>query len=171
VPAADMIAPIAPVPPAPPIVRSEKNRITVTHADGRVETHRIPTEAEIARMVPNVDVRDGCDGNASQVSTHREWVDARGQRQIRVRICNAAIEAQARRAELQASRAEALAERQAVLAEREGARAERMGKLAARRGLLNARVQIANSRMPAKDQADALRDIDDEIAALDRDKN
>lgn len=171
VPAADMIAPVAPVPPAPPIVRSEKNRITVTHADGRVETHRIPTEAEIARMVPNVDVRDGCDGNASQVSTHREWVDAKGQRQIRVRICNAAIEAQARRAELQASRAEALAERQAALAEREGARAERMGKLAARRGLMNARIQIANSRMPAKDQADALRDIDDEIAALDRNRN
>jgi hypothetical protein len=36
---------------------------------------------------------------------------------------------------------------------------------------MNARIQIANSRMPAKDQADALRDIDDEIAALDRNRN
>lgn len=182
VPAADMIAPIAPVPPAPPTVRTEKGRITVTHADGRVETHRIPTEAEIARMIPNVDVREGCEGHNGQVQSRREWVDSSGRRQIRVRICNSAIEAQARRAEAQASRAEALAERQAAraealaerqaaVAERNSAYAERMGKMAARRGLMNARVQIANSRMPAKDQADALRDIDDEIAALDRRDN
>ncbi len=44
-----------------------------------------------------------------------------------------------------------------------------MGKLAAKRGLMNARIQIANSHMPAKDQAEALRDIDDEIAALEHD--
>lgn len=177
-PAADMSVPTPPAPPAPPTVRMEKDRIVVGYANGRVVTHPIPTKAEIdrmvnmsvptqaqiARMVPKVDVRDGCDGDGSQVSTRREWVDASGQRHVRVRICNSAIEAQARRAELQAAQAE----RNAARAERNAERSERMGKIAARRGLMNARIQIANSHMPAKDRADALRDIDDEIAALDR---
>jgi len=165
VPAADMIAPVAPTPPSPPVVRHEKGRMTVTYTDGRVESHRVPTEAEIARMVPVVDVREGCDGG-KEVTTRRESVDANGRRHIRVRICNAAIEARARQAEAQANRAEAVAARQAAYAEREGERAERMAKIAARRGLMNARIQIANSRMPSKDQAEALRDIDDEIASL-----
>lgn len=178
-PAADMIAPVPPVPPMPPVtVRTENGRVTVTHANGRVETHRFPTQAEIDRMVPKMDVREGCDGS-NQTMSRREIVDAKGRRTVRIRICNAAIEAQARRAEAQASRAEAeaerqasraeaMAERQTALAERQAAQAERMGKMAARRGLMQVRTQIANSRMPAKDQADALRDIDDEIAKLDR---
>ncbi len=208
-PAADMSVPTPPAPPAPPVVRSENGRMTVTYANGRTETHRVPTQAEIQRMVPKVDVREGCDGTKGQTTSHREWTDGSGQRHVRVRICNEAIEAQARlgqlqaesqarraeaaarraemksqaadrwakwqgeaqarRAEEQARLAEVQAERQAAIAERDGARYERMGKLAAKRGLMNARVQIANSRMPAKDQAEALRDIDDEIAALDRD--
>ncbi|HAF41974.1 MAG TPA: energy transducer TonB [Sphingobium sp.] len=144
-PAADMVAPIPPVPPAPPVtVRSEKGRIMVTHADGRVESHRIPTEAEIARMVPIVDVREGCDGN--EMTSHRETVDSDGRRHIRVRICERAIEAQARHA-------------------------ARMGKAAARAGLLSARAQIAATRMPAADRAEALRDIDEEIAELDGEKD
>ncbi|MBH1998328.1 MAG: energy transducer TonB [Sphingomonadaceae bacterium] len=93
-PAEDMIAPIPPAPPVPPVtVRTEKNRITVTHANGRVETHDIPTEADIARMVPRVDVRNGCEGN--QTVSKREYVDSDGRRNIRIRICEAAIEAQA----------------------------------------------------------------------------
>ncbi|HUD94379.1 M56 family metallopeptidase [Sphingobium sp.] len=146
-PAADMVAPIPPVPPVPPVtVRSEKGRVTVTHADGRVETHRIPTEAEIARMVPVVDVREGCDSNQSSATSHRKWTGSDGRRHIRVRICERAIEAQARQA-------------------------ERMGKVAARQGLVAARRQIAESRMAEKARSEALRDIDDEIADLDREKN
>ncbi len=208
-PAADMSVPMPPAPPAPPTIRTENGRMTVTYANGRTETHRVPTREEIARMVPKVDVREGCDGTNGQVTSHREWTDGSGQRHVRVRICNDAIEAQARRgqlqAESQAGRAvvnarrtelrgeaaarraelqgevqarraeaqarlmEAQAERQAAIAERDGARYEKMGKLAAKRGLMNARIQIANSHMPAKDQAEALRDIDDEIAALEHD--
>ncbi|WP_294132841.1 M56 family metallopeptidase [Sphingobium sp.] len=100
VPAADMIAPVAPVPPMPAVppvtVREEKNAITITHADGRVERHHIPTEAEIRRMVPRVDVRNGCEGD--QTVSKRESVDSDGRRTIRVRICEAQIEAQAHRA-------------------------------------------------------------------------
>jgi len=100
VPAADMVAPVAPVPPMPPVppvtVREEKGAVTVTHADGRIERNRIPTEAEIRRMVPRVDVRNGCEG--SQTVSQRESVDSEGRRTIRVRICEAQIEAQAHRA-------------------------------------------------------------------------
>lgn len=179
-PAADMIAPVPPTPPAPPSVRSEKNRIVVTHADGRVETHAIPTEREIARMMPVIDVREGCDGGNEQMTSHREWVDGDGKRHVRVRICNRAIEAQAHRAERQAEaqsrqaeaqsrHAEAQARRMEMIAEREAARAERMGKIAARRGLMNARTQILNASLSPSDRDEALRDIDREIAALDRD--
>lgn len=140
-PAADMTPPIPPVPPTPPVtVRSEKGRIIVTHADGRVVTHRVPTEEEIARMVPVVDVREGCEGR--DMTSHRETVDANGRRHIRVRICQSAIEAQARHA-------------------------EHLGKVAARSGLIAARAQIAAARMPAQARAEALRDIDDHIAELD----
>ena len=100
VPAADMVAPVAPVPPVPHVppvtVREEKGAIVVTHADGRVERHHIPTDAEIRRMVPRVDVRNGCEG--SQTVSQRESVDGDGRRTIRVRICQAQIEAQAHRA-------------------------------------------------------------------------
>jgi bla regulator protein BlaR1 len=85
------------MPPVPPVtVREEKGAVTVTHADGRIERNRIPTEAEIRRMVPRVDVRNGCEG--SQTVSQRESVDSEGRRTIRVRICEAQIEAQAHRA-------------------------------------------------------------------------
>ncbi|NML09623.1 energy transducer TonB [Sphingobium sp. AR-3-1] len=144
VPAADMIAPVAPVPPAPPVVRNEKGRITVTHADGRVETHRIPTEADIARMVPVVDVREGCDGG-KDATTRRERVDANGRRHIRVRICSAGIERTAQRsadmAGMQADRAARYAAAQAdrnarqaaAIADRATRQAAAQADLAARR--------------------------------------
>tara|TARA_B100000378_G_scaffold13871_2_gene11340 strand:+ start:95 stop:517 length:423 start_codon:yes stop_codon:yes gene_type:complete len=136
-----MTPPIPPVPPTPPVtVRSEKGRIIVTHADGRVVTHRVPTEEEITRMVPVVDVREGCEGKG--ITSHRETVDANGRRHIRVRICQNAIEAQARRA-------------------------EHVGKVAARSGLIAARAQLAAARMSAQARAEALREIDDNIAELD----
>ena len=50
------------------------------------------------RMVPVVDVREGCEGD--KVTSHREFVDANGRRNIRVRICERAIE------ELELTRAE-----------------------------------------------------------------
>ena len=97
VPAADMVAPVPPMPPVPSVtVREEKNAITITHADGRIERHHIPTEAEIRRMVPRVDVRNGCEGD--QTVSKRESVDSDGRRTIRIRICEAQIEAQAHRA-------------------------------------------------------------------------
>lgn len=196
-PAADMSVPTPPAPPLAPTVRKEKDRIVVTYADGRRETHRVPTGAEIARMVPRVDVREGCDGTNGQTTSHREWTDGSGQRHVRVRICNSAIEAQARRAELQgaaeARRAEAQArrmelqgeaqarraeaharlmeaqaERQAAQAERDGERYEQMGRQMAKRGLVNARRQILNAEMTPSDRDQALRDIDREIASLDR---
>mgnify|MGYP006190289479 FL=1 len=160
VPAADIVPPVPPVPPEPPVtVRSEPGRVIVTHANGRVETHRIPTEAEIARMVPVVDVREGCEGD--KVTSHREFVDANGRRNIRVRICERAIEAQARKAER-------IAMLNARDAERMSRNAERAGRNAARAGLTAARAQIAASRMPESDRAEALRDIDQELADLDR---
>ncbi|CAM8641989.1 M56 family metallopeptidase [Sphingobium cupriresistens] len=199
VPAADMIAPVPPVPPAPPVVRNEKGRMTVTHADGRVETYRIPTEADIARMVPVVDVREGCDGGRD-ATTRRESVDANGRRHIRVRICNAAIERaaqrsadmagmQADRAARQADIAEARAERaarrseqaadlqadraerQADIAEARAERAARSDHVAALNGLRTARGQIArNTSMPAYARAQALREIDQSIAELRNDQ-
>ncbi|MES2172881.1 MAG: M56 family metallopeptidase [Pseudomonadota bacterium] len=144
VPAADMIAPVAPVPPAPPIVRNEKGRMTVTHTDGRVETHRIPTEADIARMVPVVDVREGCDGG-KDATTRRESVDANGRRHIRVRICSVGIERTAQRsadmAGMQADRAARYASAQAdrsarqaaAIADRATRQATAQADLAARR--------------------------------------
>ncbi|MEC3910237.1 M56 family metallopeptidase [Sphingobium sp. CR2-8] len=196
-PAADMIAPIPPVPPV--TVRTVNNRITVTYADGRVETHRIPTEADIARMVPVVDVRDGCEGGKG-VTTQRETVDADGRRHIRVRICNAAIdraaqrsadlaslqaERAARQAELAGARAERAAERsaraaslqadqaeqQADMAEARAERAARTHHMSALNGLRTARGRITrNTSMPAFARAQALRSIDASIAQLDSDQ-
>ncbi|MBJ7378951.1 MAG: hypothetical protein JHC60_19355, partial [Sphingobium sp.] len=174
-------------------------RMTVTHADGRVETYRIPTEADIARMVPVVDVREGCDGGRD-ATTRRESVDANGRRHIRVRICNAAIERaaqrsadmagmQADRAARQADIAEARAERaarrseqaadlqadraerQADIAEARAERAARSDHVAALNGLRTARGQIArNTSMPAYARAQALREIDQSIAELRNDQ-
>lgn len=150
---ADMVPPVPPVPPV--TVRSDQGRISVTHADGRVERYSVPTEGEIARMVPIVDVREGCDGD--RVSSQRETVGADGRRRISVRICERAIAAQAR-----------AAERQALQAERLALQAERQARVGERARLLAARARIAASRIPADDRAEALRDIDQDIAELDR---
>lgn len=163
-PAADMSVPMPPMPPAPPVVRSEKGRITVTHADGRVETHRIPTEADIARMVPVVDVRDGCDGSG-RTTSRSETVDANGRRHIKVRICNSAIERAADRAEAQAERAAARADRDMARAER----AQQSAHVAALSGLRAARARIANNAsMPDYARAEALRGIDRSIAQWEK---
>lgn len=179
-PAADMIAPVPPMPLAPPIVRNEKGRMTVTYANGRVETHHVPTDAEIARMVPMVDVRDGCDGG-KDVTTRQESVDANGRRHIRVRICNAAIgrasqrsadmaARQADRAERQANRDIASADRAVRRADRDMARAGRAAQaahVAALGDLRIARAQIVrNASMPADVRGEALREIDRSIAEI-----
>lgn len=187
VPAADMIAPVSPVPPV--TVRNERGRITVTRADGRVETHRVPTEADIARMVPVVDVREGCDGG-KDVTSHRETVDANGRRHIRVRICNAAIAQATERAAAQADRAArqsafladrttrqaaAQADRAARQADVEAAiadRAARSAQVTALKEMRVARAHIAANRsMSAEDRADALRDIDESIAEMRADQD
>ena len=163
-PAADMSVPVPPVPPVPPMVRTEKGRITVTYANGRVETHRIPTEADIARMVPIVDVRDGCDGSG-RTTSRSETVDANGRRHIKVRICNSAIERAADRAEAQAERAAQRAEMNMARAER----AQQSAHVAALNGLRAARARIAgNPNMPEEARAEALRGIDRSIAQWDR---
>lgn len=162
-PTADMVPPVPPVPPAPSVsVRSEKGRIIFKHADGRAESHRVPTDAEIRRMTPRVDVRDGCEGG--DMVSHSETTGADGRKTIRVRICQAAIDRQARAAE----RAGADAERIARDAERMAARAERQGRVAALSALRIARRQVAALSIPAEDRADALRDIDEEIARVQR---
>ena len=95
--------------------------------------------------------------------SHSEKTGADGRKTIRVRICQAAIDRQARAAE----RAGADAERFARDAERMAARAERQGKAAALAALRIARRQVAAlSMIPADDRADALRDIDEEIANM-----
>ncbi|WHO40083.1 M56 family metallopeptidase [Sphingobium sp. AP49] len=163
-PAADMVPPVPPVPPV--TVRNEPGRVVVTYANGRTQTHRIPTEAEIARMVPVVDVRNGCEGN--ETVSRRETVNADGRRVIRVRICQSAIDRAARDAEragANADRISAQAERAARQAEIEGARAERMAAVAELNGLRAARAQIArNWTMPKEDREEALRDLDQDIA-------
>lgn len=72
-----------PIPPAPPARLSD-------------DTALIPSEAEIRRTVPNVDIANGCEEGRNV--TRRETVDADGRRHIRVRICEAQIEAQAHQA-------------------------------------------------------------------------
>jgi len=98
-PAADMVPPVPPLPPVPPVARV---------SDAGMEAYAIPSEADIRRRIPNVDVRNGCDGD--QTVSHRETVGADGRRHIRVRICETAIKAQASnaaRAGLIKARAEA----------------------------------------------------------------
>ncbi|WP_088183297.1 M56 family metallopeptidase [Sphingobium sp. Z007] len=164
VPAADMIAPVAPVPPAPPVLRNEKGRMTVTHADGRVETHRIPTEADIARMVPVVDVREGCDGG-KDATTRRESVDANGRRHIRVRICSAAIERAAQRSADRASvQADRAARYAAAQADRSARQAAAMADRATRQA--TAKADLAARRADAEAaQADVVARSAD-VAAL-----
>ncbi|SCW49629.1 Signal transducer regulating beta-lactamase production, contains metallopeptidase domain [Sphingobium faniae] len=79
--AADMVPPVPPAPPAPPAV------------DAGAAAHAIPSGADIRRQIPNVDVRNGCEGD--RAVNHQETVDADGRRHIRVRICDTAIKAQA----------------------------------------------------------------------------
>jgi len=87
-PVADVAPPVPPVPPAPPAALSDEG--------GRVMSHAIPSEAEIRRKIPNVDIANGCE-NGKSVS-RQETVDADGRRHIRVRICQDQIEGQANRA-------------------------------------------------------------------------
>ncbi|MEQ6332041.1 M56 family metallopeptidase [Sphingobium sp. MK2] len=135
VPAADMIAPLPPVPPAPPVTwRAEKARIDAGRANKWGQARPIPTEADIARMVPVVDVRKGCEGN--QTVNQRETVDSNGRRTIRVRICEAQIEAQA-------------------------LRSARAGLMATRKSVVRA------TNMSDRIRADVLRDLDEEIAKID----
>lgn len=169
-PAADMAVPVPPLPPVPPLVRSDRGRIIVTHADGRVETHRVPTQAEIARMVPVVDVREGCD-KGQERTTHREYSDSSGQRHVRVRICNVGAERMAAQAERQAERAARMAEWEAEravrMAELQAERADRLAKVTALNNLRMVRAQLAGNRSIAEaDRAEALRDIDESIAEL-----
>lgn len=86
-PAADMVVPVAPAPPVPPAPPA----FPVSGETGRA--YAVPTEAELRRRIPDVDVRNGCDGD--QTVSHRETVGADGRRHIRVRICQDAIEARA----------------------------------------------------------------------------
>ena len=95
-------------------------------------------EADIARMVPVVDVRKGCDGD--RTVSQRETVDSNGRRAIRIRICEAQIEAQALRS--------------------------------ARAGLMKARAKVERAtHMSDRIRADVLRDLDEEIAQIDGQRN
>ncbi|MET0369771.1 MAG: M56 family metallopeptidase [Sphingobium sp.] len=101
--AAEAMPPLPPLPPTPPVVRTYKNKIVVMHPDGRKEVHRIPSEEDIRRMVPDIDIAEGCEGEENV--TRSETVDAGGRRHVRMRICHAAIERQANAAALEGLRA------------------------------------------------------------------
>lgn len=60
------------------------------------DTSLIPTKAEIRRTVPDVDIANGCEEGRNV--TRQETVDADGRRHIRIRICQAEIEAKAHKA-------------------------------------------------------------------------
>jgi beta-lactamase regulating signal transducer with metallopeptidase domain len=166
-PAIEAAPPVPPLPPVPPVaVRSEGNRVIVTHADGRREAHRIPTAAEIRRMTPDVDVAEGCD-DAGSMTTSSESIGADGRKKIRVRLCNARIERMAEMQARQADQQARKADRQARLAEVDAARIDRQARVAALSGLRAARVQIARLSMPDEARADALRDIDKDIADME----
>ena len=87
-PVADVAPPVPPVPPSPPTALGDEGE--------RVMSHAMPSEAEIRRKIPNVDIANGCE-NGKSVS-RQETVDADGRRHIRVRICQDQIEGQANRA-------------------------------------------------------------------------
>ena len=87
-PVADVAPPVPPVPPSPPTALGDEG--------DRVMSHAMPSEAEIRRKIPNVDIANGCE-NGKSVS-RQETVDADGRRHIRVRICQDQIEGQANRA-------------------------------------------------------------------------
>lgn len=158
VPAVDAIAPVPPTPPATPRV-SRHAAVAGAH-DLRWSPPAVPTEADIARAVPIIDVTDGCDnGKASQ----RETVTADGRKHVRIRICAAQIERSARAAE----RAGAVAERQARFADMEAARAERSARQAALRSVMATRAAMARNReLPESARAEVLRDLDAEIADM-----
>lgn len=160
-PLTDMIVPVTPVPPMPPL------------PDAWPETRGIPTQADIARMVPRVDVRKGCEGNA--MVSHRETPATDGRPNIRVRICEAAIERAADHAARAADRARDQADRAARQADRDRVvadRAARSAQAAALAGLRSARAQLArDASIPAFARAEALRDIDRSIAELRREQD
>ena len=87
-PVADVAPPVPPVPPSPPTALGDEG--------DRVMSHAMPSEAEIRRKIPNVDIANGCE-NGKSVS-RQETVDADGRRHIRIRICQDQIEGQANRA-------------------------------------------------------------------------
>ena len=87
-PVADVAPPVPPVPPSPPTALGDEGE--------RVMSHAMPSEAEIRRKIPNVDIANGCE-NGKSVS-RQETVDADGRRHIRIRICQDQIEGQANRA-------------------------------------------------------------------------
>lgn len=98
-------APEPPLPPAPPLPPVPPPA-PVAGLAGR----SIPTEAEINRRIPHVDIANGCEDGRNV--SRRETVDGDGRRHIRIRICEEEIEAKAR----QAARAGLLAARAQVAA-------------------------------------------------------
>jgi bla regulator protein BlaR1 len=162
--AAKLEEPIPPVPPVPPVV--QRRKFTFVRPDGRKEVHEFPSEAEIRRMVPDIDIAEGCEGG-SNVS-RQETVDKDGRRHVRMRICKTRIERDARNAERDAR----VAERGAQLAEADAARAERDAHKAALAGLMRARESIArNADLSGKVRADVLRELDGEIADMRSERN
>jgi bla regulator protein BlaR1 len=152
-PTADMVPPVPPMPPIPSVrVMREDGRIVVAHADGRTEVHKIPTAAELRRMVPVVDVKNGCEGN--EMVAQRTTTRADGRQNIRIRICEAAIERQAQQASVIARSTAHAAQRQA------------MAEIAV------ARAEMARNRtLSAEARAEALQDMDEAMAEMRADRH
>ncbi|MES2270558.1 MAG: M56 family metallopeptidase [Pseudomonadota bacterium] len=157
---AAMAAPTPPTPPTPPAVPSGARQVKSASADGATSYRAIayPSKAEIATMVPNVRVERRCNGE-EDVST-QSYTDAWGNRQVRVRICQEAIQRQAM-AEAQAGREEAragIAEAKVQLAEAE-------------RAVASAQYMSAHARAQAKAELGRARaEIRREIAEMERER-
>lgn len=138
-PLSAMAPPSPPSPPTPPSARSEarsqvitsadgRRRVIVRHRDGDVDEADIPSEAEIAAMIPEIDVRESCGEGHEMVRTDSTTSSEGKRERIVVRMCSREIARQSREA-AQQGRAAALAGRRAALAGMKQARAAIAGEM------------------------------------------
>lgn len=140
--------------PTPPAVPGKTRRVKITTHDGKTFYHDIavPSEAEIAAMVPDVRVDHRCDGDA-MVRT-QDYADASGKRHVRVSVCQRAIQRKA----MVETRA-AMADAEAAMAQAENARIRAEANAEDRAARAEARAEGARTRAEAlaEDKAERAR--------------
>ncbi|MDX3909644.1 MAG: M56 family metallopeptidase [Sphingobium sp.] len=156
-------APAAPAPPAPPAEPaaiawaappSVPHGVPVVRIDSK-SFHpdvRVPSQAELTAMVPDVRVDHGCTGRRE--ATTQDFTDASGKRHVHVSLCTAAIQHEAM-AEARAEMAEA---RRAVASARVMSAQDRAQAMAdAQADLAEARAEMARAREEARREIDRSR--------------